>query len=182
MTWCFSTRASVATVLGTHQCISSCLWVNVSQCFSTRASAATILNMHLCISSCLWVNLVSHFMIYGIQNTIIPCSYHPTTLCTMYNRVEECWTPTLGDHNRGYLGDSSFGMTVVKKDTSFCKHVNSISAELNYTSSDNIHYNNTPQVPRDGISSVVLKIYNQWNIFEYIQWSKKLWKQHWMSL
>ena len=54
-------------------------------------------------------------LIYGNQNTIIPCSYHPTILCTMYNRVEECRTPTLGDHNRGYLGDSSFGMTVVKK-------------------------------------------------------------------
>ena len=28
MAWCFSTRASVATVLGTHPNVSSCLWVN----------------------------------------------------------------------------------------------------------------------------------------------------------
>ena len=28
MALCFSTRASVATVLSTHPCISSCLWVN----------------------------------------------------------------------------------------------------------------------------------------------------------
>ena len=28
MAWCFSTRASVATVLSMHSCISSCLWVN----------------------------------------------------------------------------------------------------------------------------------------------------------
>ena len=28
--WCFSIRASVATVLGTHPCVSSCLWVNTS--------------------------------------------------------------------------------------------------------------------------------------------------------
>ena len=28
MSWCFSTRASVATVLITHPCIPSCLWVN----------------------------------------------------------------------------------------------------------------------------------------------------------
>ena len=27
MTWCFSTRASVATVLITHPCVSNCLWV-----------------------------------------------------------------------------------------------------------------------------------------------------------
>ena len=29
MTWCFSTGASVATVLNTHSCISSCLRVNI---------------------------------------------------------------------------------------------------------------------------------------------------------
>ena len=28
MAWCFSTRASVATVLSKHPCISSCFWVN----------------------------------------------------------------------------------------------------------------------------------------------------------
>ena len=27
MAWCFSTRASVATVLSMHPCVSSCLWV-----------------------------------------------------------------------------------------------------------------------------------------------------------
>ena len=29
MAWCFSTRASVATLQITHPCVSSCLWVNV---------------------------------------------------------------------------------------------------------------------------------------------------------
>ena len=29
MAWCFSTRASAATVLSTHPCVSSCLWVIV---------------------------------------------------------------------------------------------------------------------------------------------------------
>ena len=31
--WCFSTRASVATVMSTHPCVSICLWV---KCMLTR--------------------------------------------------------------------------------------------------------------------------------------------------
>ena len=31
MAWCFSTRASVVTMLSTHPCISSCLWVKLFQ-------------------------------------------------------------------------------------------------------------------------------------------------------
>ena len=36
--------------------ISSALWVLMSWCFSTRASVATVLSMHPCVSSCLGVN------------------------------------------------------------------------------------------------------------------------------
>ena len=38
--------------------IQSALWVLMAWCLSTRASVATVLGMHPCISSCLWVNPV----------------------------------------------------------------------------------------------------------------------------
>ena len=34
----------------------SALWILMAWCFSTRASVATVLRMHPCIVSCLWVN------------------------------------------------------------------------------------------------------------------------------
>ena len=38
ITWCLSTRASVATVLSKHPCISSCLWVKQT----SKATRATV--------------------------------------------------------------------------------------------------------------------------------------------
>ena len=35
--------------------IKSVLWILMTWCFSTRASVATVLSMHMCVSSCLWV-------------------------------------------------------------------------------------------------------------------------------
>ena len=53
MAWCFSTGASVATVVITHPCISSCLWVN-----SLRPSDA-----YIC---------VSNLTIIGSVNGLLP--------------------------------------------------------------------------------------------------------------
>ena len=39
-----------------RHCISSQHWMLMAWCFSTRPSAATILSTHPCISSCLWVD------------------------------------------------------------------------------------------------------------------------------
>ena len=36
--------------------ISAGLWILMAWCFSTRASVSTVLSMHPCISSCMWVN------------------------------------------------------------------------------------------------------------------------------
>ena len=36
--------------------IHSALWILMAWCFSTRASVATVLSMHPCLSRCLWVN------------------------------------------------------------------------------------------------------------------------------
>ena len=60
MSWCFSTRASVATVLSTHPCVSSCLWVNDSDtkvlftscCFMGRDEKINVKQGLLWI--CLW--------------------------------------------------------------------------------------------------------------------------------
>ena len=42
MAWCFSTRASVATVLITHPCVSSYSWVNQYHCYDQKSQASTI--------------------------------------------------------------------------------------------------------------------------------------------
>ena len=84
MAWCFSTRASVATVLHMYPCTSishhinpyncnvsvwnwsytlttySGLWILMAWCFSPGASLATVLRMHPCISSCLWIKSIEN--------------------------------------------------------------------------------------------------------------------------
>ena len=56
MVWCFSTRASVATVLTTHPCVSRCLKVNTlrlrqyGRCFADNVSKCIFLNENVWIS------------------------------------------------------------------------------------------------------------------------------------
>ena len=40
-----------------HLCRGSTLWILMAWCFSTRASVATVLSVHPCLSSCWWVKL-----------------------------------------------------------------------------------------------------------------------------
>ena len=47
--------------------ISSALWMLMTGCFSTRASVATVLSTHPCVSSCLWVNQRSTATIEGVM-------------------------------------------------------------------------------------------------------------------
>ena len=52
------------------------LWVLMAWCFSTRASVATVLNMHRCISRSLGVNLpFSGGMLYG-RPSLLPRRFH----------------------------------------------------------------------------------------------------------
>ena len=50
MAWCFSTRASVATVLSMHSCISKCLSVN-TQC--KQFAEVLLVSLHLSVCSCM---------------------------------------------------------------------------------------------------------------------------------
>ena len=80
--------------------IYSALWVLMPWCFSTRASVATVLNMHPCFCSCLWVNTIAQgwgnaeklhqltmslthgILIYGkCQGLLLPQHDHLPYLC-----------------------------------------------------------------------------------------------------
>ena len=41
-----------------HKYISSPLWILMAWCWSTRASVASVVNVHTCVSSHLWVNRI----------------------------------------------------------------------------------------------------------------------------
>ena len=45
----------IVSALSITMNIQSALWILMARCFSTRASVATVLSIHLCISNCLWV-------------------------------------------------------------------------------------------------------------------------------
>ena len=54
--------------------ISSALWVLMVWCFSTRASVATLLNTHPCVSSCLGVNTLRlRLMTSILRTTFLNC-------------------------------------------------------------------------------------------------------------
>ena len=53
----FATTAIFLYETGPFQWFQSALWVLMAWCFSTRASAATMLSTHPCVSSHLWVKM-----------------------------------------------------------------------------------------------------------------------------
>ena len=69
MAWCFSARAAVATVLITHTCVSSCLWVNKNlYCWSahpfiTRGqfwpSGIVVACVCVCVCACVCPSIIS---------------------------------------------------------------------------------------------------------------------------
>ena len=59
MAWCLSTRASVATVLSMHQCISSSLWINI--CYITE-KIVWIIYMYIGIFSHLPIIIIANIL------------------------------------------------------------------------------------------------------------------------
>ena len=55
MAWCFSTRASVITVLSAHPCVSSYLWVNPSGDHFTKKQASFQSELAFTFATCDWL-------------------------------------------------------------------------------------------------------------------------------
>ena len=59
----------------------SALWIMMTCCFSTRASVATVVSMHPCMSSCSWVNgciMNIWYINWGCKGLYAPCHCIPS--------------------------------------------------------------------------------------------------------
>ena len=69
MAWCFSTRPAVATVLITHPCVSSCLWVNQwltrdwsNMHFKDFRSVIMVTMTRASMTTIAWLSITSNFI------------------------------------------------------------------------------------------------------------------------
>ena len=83
MAWCFSTRASVATVLNTHPCVSRCLRVNSSSLFFPGSVTEVDIIVHrwywITISYIILGNChLSHSKLYRLSALMAGGHYFPS--------------------------------------------------------------------------------------------------------
>ena len=99
MAWCFSTRASVATVLTTHPCVSRCLRINVEQppCHHLNQSST---QKFICIPRPLWIDITLYTnWVFSMTNQPGKCKHISKFL--FYTLQDNCGTNIVTHYDNG---------------------------------------------------------------------------------